>query len=239
MRSQFPAKILALALAVGVATPAMLPLSGVAYAAPAKKVKFAEGKAGIVISSMTKGAKVFVDDKEIGEVPLSGPIEVEANARHTVRVQKRGYSPYIDTLLPSNGQLLEVEADLVATGGIVRISSRDPALKLQILIDSRVAGFTPFDGDIPPGVHVVEARATGYMGETRSVDVKAGAEISFDFGLQLAPAAVVKEDKSILSRWWFWTAIGVAVVGGVAGGVAASQDTHVQPKAPDHVLPLQ
>ncbi len=214
------------------------PLASSAWAAP-KKSKFAEGKAGVAISSMTKGAKVLIDDKLVGEVPLPGPVEIDANARHTVQVQKRGYSPYIDTVLPSNGQLIEVEADLVATGGIVRVSSRNGTLKLQLLVDGRVAGFTPFDGDVPPGLHTLEARATGYLPETRSVDIKAGQEFTYDFDLKLVPEPVVKEDKSLLSRWWFWTAVGVVVVGGVAGGVLGSQDSHISAKSPDHVLPLQ
>ncbi len=238
-RHPFAGKFVSLVALLSLAASGVAgPLASSAWAAP-KKQKFAEGKAGITISSMTKGAKVLIDDKLVGEVPLPGPIEVDANARHTVQVQKRGYSPYIDTVLPSNGQLIEVEADLVATGGIVRVTSRNPALKLQLLVDGRVAGFTPFDGDVPPGAHTLEARATGYLPETRAVDIKAGQEFSFDFELKLVPEPIIKEDKSLLSRWWFWTAIGVVVVGGVAGGVVGSQDTHVQPKAPDHVLPLQ
>ena len=63
--------------------------------------------------------------------------------------------------------------------------------------------------------------------------------LAVEFGLLVVPAPVIKEDKSLLSRWWFWTAIGAVVVGGVAGGVVMSQDTHLDPKAPDHVLPLQ
>ncbi|MBI5608954.1 MAG: PEGA domain-containing protein [Deltaproteobacteria bacterium] len=238
-RHQLAGKFVSLVALFSLAAPGIAgPLASSAWAAP-KKQKYADGKAGIAISSMTKGAKVLIDDKLVGEVPLPGPIEVDANARHTVQVQKRGYSPYIDTVLPSSGQVIEVEADLVATGGIVRVTSRNAALKLQLLVDGRVAGFTPFDGDVPPGVHTLEARATGYLPETRSVDIKAGQEFTYDFDLKVVPEPIIKEDKSLLSRWWFWTAIGVVVVGGVAGGVVGSQDTHVQPKAPDHVLPLQ
>ena len=212
-------------------------VSAPAFAAD-KPSKKSSGKSLIAVSSMTKGAKVFIDDKEVGDVPLPGPVEVEPNERHTIRVQKRGYTPYIDTVLPSPGQTVEVEADLVATGGFVKINSKDKGLSLQILIDGQIVGTTPFDGDVAPGTHAVEARAAGYLAQTQTIDVKAGQTSALEFGLKLVPPPDIKEDKSILSRWWFWTAIGVAVVGGVSSSVLLSQDTHVQPKAASYVLVL-
>ncbi|MBM4345059.1 MAG: PEGA domain-containing protein [Deltaproteobacteria bacterium] len=210
-----------------------------AYAAPPKKggPKVSEGKAGVAVSSMTKGAKVFIDDKEVGEVPLPGIVEVEPT-RHTVQVKKRGYTTFIDTILPSPGQVVEVEADLVPSGGFLKVKSAKTDLKLQLLIDGNVVGTTPFDGDVAPGKHVLEARAAGYLPESRPIDVVAGQELSLAFELKLVPAPIVKEDKSLLSRWWFWTAVGAAVVGGVATTVALSQDTHVQPKPAGYVLVL-
>lgn len=236
-RNPILAAVLALLLTLSLTATAMAPAAFAADKAK-KPVKLAEGKAAIAISSITKGAKVFIDDKEVGEVPVANAIEVEANQRHTVRVQKRGFTPYIDTVLPSNGQTVEVEADLVATGGFVKIGSQDAGLKLQILIDAQIVGTTPFDGDVAPGVHAVEARATGYLPETRSIDVKAGQQTALEFALKVVPDPIVKEDKSILSRWWFWTAIGAAVVGGVATTVVLSQDTHVAPKQPGYTLVL-
>lgn len=239
LRSSAATRFISAALTVGLA---VAPLSSSAFAAGPKKpaaAKLAADKAGITVSSMTKGAKIFIDDKEVGEVPFDKTLEVEPNKRHTVRVQKRGFSPFVETVLPSGGQLIEVEADLVAVSAALRVSSQNDALKLQILVDGRVAGFTPFDGDVTPGSHAVEARATGYLAETQMVDAKAGQDLQLDFGLKLVPAPIFREDKSLLSRWWFWTAVGVVVVGGVAGGVVMAQDTHLDPKAPDHVLPLQ
>ncbi len=228
-----PLTLLATALvAVALAIPS-------AFAAPPKKTgpKVSEGKAGVTVSSMTKGAKVFIDDKEVGEVPLPGVVEVEPT-RHTVQVKKRGYTTFIDTILPSPGQIVEVEADLVASGGFVKVKSKQADLKLQLLVDGNVVGTTPFDGDVAPGKHVLEARAAGYLPESRSIEVFAGQEMALEFELKLVPAPIIKEDKSLLSRWWFWTAVGAAVVGGVATSVALSQDTHVQPKPAGYVLVL-
>lgn len=223
-------------VACGVALPAG-PWVAAAVAAPRKKL--ADGRAAIVVSSVTKGAKVYVDDLEVGEVPLSQPIEVEASKRHMVAVKKRGFATYTQTVLPSSGQTIEIEADLDASTAALKVSSGDASQPLQVLVDGRPLGFTPFDGDVPPGLHTLEVRATGCLPETRAIDVKAGQEVTFSFVLKAVPAPVFKEDKSVLSRWWFWTAVGAAVVGGVAGGVVLSQDTKVAPRLPDHVLTLQ
>jgi hypothetical protein len=68
--------------------------------------------------------------------------------------------------------------------------------------------------------------------------VLAGEELAVDITLQLVPDPVVQEDKSLLGRWWFWSAIGVVLVGGVAAGVLSGQTTVVRPDAPDHTLEI-
>ena len=92
-----------------------------ALAASGKKAGLSASQAQIVVSSLTRGAKVFVNDEEVGEVPLAKPIDVKPGQTYTVRVQKRGYAPIVDTVLAGPGQQSEVEADLVPTGGVVKI----------------------------------------------------------------------------------------------------------------------
>lgn len=191
-------------------------------------------RALIVISSLTRGAKVFLNDEEVGEVPLAKPLEVKPGQSYTIRVQKRGYAPYVDTVLAGAGQTSEVEADLVPTGGIVKITSN--VLRAQVLLNGKPIGKTPFDGDIEPGTHALQLAAAGYLPEQQPLIVKAGEELAVQIDLKPVPAAVEKEDKSLLGRWWFWTAIGVAVVGGVAGGVLANQTTHEAPPTPNNQL---
>jgi hypothetical protein len=208
-----------------------------AEAAAAPKKKLAEGKGAIAVSSMTKGAKVYVDDIEVGEVPLKQPIEVDAK-HHIVRVQKRGYFPFQEAVTPRSGETVELEVDLLA-GATLQLQSGLGDQKLQVLLDGRLAGVTPLESLLQPGQHIIEARAAGFLPQTRVFDAQAGQELAFTLTLQPVPAPIVKEDKSLLSRWWFWTAVGAAVVGGVAGGVVLSQDTKVAPRLPDHVLTLQ
>lgn len=198
-----------------------------ALAAPGKKSALSSSQAQIVVNSLTRGAKVFINDEEVGEVPLAKPIEVKPGQNYTVRVQKRGYAPFVDTVLAGAGQQSEVEADLVPTGGIVRITSN--IVRAQVLLNGKAIGRTPFDGDIEPGKHQLQVASAGYLTDTRTVEVKAGEEVAVAVDLKLVPAPVELENKSLFGRWWFWTAVGAVVVGGVAGGVAATQTTRVTP----------
>lgn len=213
---------------------------GPVYSSPAlaagKKAAtgMASDRALIVISSLTRGAKVFLNDEEVGEVPLAKPLDVKPGQTYTIRVQKRGFAPFVDTVLAGAGQTSEVEADLVPTGGIVKITSN--VMRAQVLLNGKAIGRTPFDGDVEPGSHQLQLAAAGYLPDTRPLEVKAGEELAVQIDLLLVPAAVEKEDKSLLGRWWFWTAIGVVVVGGVAGGVVANQTTHVGPPSANNQL---
>lgn len=208
-----------------------------AFAAkPAKTTTGKSDKATIVVSSSTRGAKVYLNDQEVGEVPLPGPLEVKPGQTYTVRVQKRGYAPFVDTVLAGAGQESEVEADLVPTGGIVKISCN--IQRSQVLLNGKPLGRTPFDGDIAPGSHQLIVVSTGYLQDKRQIEVKAGEVMSIEIALQPVPEPLVQDDKSLFGRWWFWGGIGAVVIGGVAAGVLANQTKKVDAPPADHVLIL-
>ena len=221
-----PDRTIASAALLSVLLSAFSPL---AYAAPPKKPagKTQTGEtpsteqATITVSSLTRGAKVYLNDEEVGEVPLKAPLKVKGGETYAVRVQKRGYAPYSDTVMAGSGQNSEVEADLVPTMGVLRINCN--VLRARVTLAGKPIGLTPFDGDVPPGKHELRIAAPGYLQETREFQIEAGQEQSLDIALAAVPAAVVQEDKSIFARWWFWTAVGAVVVGGVTAGVVASQ----------------
>ena len=184
--------------------------------------------ATISISSTTRGAKIFVNDEEVGEVPLAKPIEVKAGATYTVRIQKRGFTPYVSTVLAGTGQNSEIEADLVPSGGVVKVACNVP--RSQVLIDGKPFGRTPFDGDVAPGKHKLQVASTGYVTDTRDIEVKAGDEIALDVKLDLVPKPIEIENKAIWAKWWFWGGVGAVVVGGVTAAVLATQEDHVTPE---------
>ncbi len=215
----------------------LMTFSPLAWAAPPKKPPTkpvsgdapASDQATITVSSLTRGAKVYLNDAEVGEVPLKAPLKVKAGETYAIRVQKRGYAPYMDTVMAGGGQNSEVEADLVPTMGVLRIDCN--VLRARVTLAGKPIGMTPFDGDVAPGKHELRIGAPGYVQDTRELQIDAGQEQALTITLSPVPAPVVQDDSSVFSRWWFWTAVGAVVVGGVTAGVLASQGPRHVPAA--------
>lgn len=74
---------------------------------------------------------------------------------------------------------------------------------------SQVGGDAVF---VAPGERVVEARGDGREPVRVTVSVAAGADRSVS-------VPIPEERVPVTRRWWFWTAIGVAVAGGVTAAV--------------------
>jgi len=184
-------------------------------------------KTTIEIMSMTGGAEIFLDDKKIGVVPMEDPITVTPNVPHSLRLTKRGFTPFMDTIRLKAGQSKEIEADLVPSGGILKVTCN--IRRARVMLDGKPIGRTPFDGDIPPGKHKLEIIAAGKTPAARLIDVRAGKEIVITIKLVDIPGPITKKDKSILGKWWFWTAIGAAVVGGATAAALASREVQVNP----------
>jgi hypothetical protein len=153
------------------------------------------------------GARVLIRDKVVGTTPLA-PTRLPAGAS-TLQIELDGFFPETrDIVLPGGGALsLEVEMHRKSTSGQLGITS-DPIGAL-IRVDGRDLGTTSprLELALPAGPHEIFASHDGYD------DVK--------LSLMLGPGAVrdvsvpLEKSRSIATRWWFWSAVGVAVAGGV------------------------
>ena len=76
----------------------------------------------------------------------------------------------------------------------------------QVLIDGADVGVTPVDINRPAGKYKVIVNKGGFLPfETNA---------SADPGQNVNVTATLREDKPTLTqRWWFWTGVGVLVVG--------------------------
>ncbi len=182
-------------------------------------------KTTLEIMSMTRGAKVFINDKLVGEVPLAEPVALAPGRAHVIRLTKRGFTPFVDTVRIKRGQQKEIEADLVPSGGVVKIKCN--IRRAQVLLDGKPIGRTPFDGDVEPGRHTLQVVAPGKLQDTRVIEVKAGESLDLTVDLKDIPPPIVEKDDSIFGAWWFWTAVGVTVLGGVTVGVLSGREIEV------------
>lgn len=101
---------------------------------------------------------------------------------------------------------------------------------------------------VDPGERLFEVEAEGYRATSHRVRIAPGSEVDFRVDLvpsddsvtsgasTVHPARAITADpqtfrrQPVYARWWFWTAVGVLVAGGVAAGVVLANQT---PSTPD------
>jgi hypothetical protein len=213
----------------------------------------------VVVLSTTLGAEILVDGQVVGTVPFEEPIALTAGS-HEVEVRRRGFSTFAMDVEVAAGKTQELEIDLIAIEGIVRITTPE-IVDATILVDSRIIGSTPFDGLIPAGDHMIRVEKDGFLPAERPLSVRAGDEYDVAIEMKTAPRPVTTttprpgtlgsvdttrppaledEDPEFYETWWFWTLTG-AVVAGAAVGVAlavAPQDEKLVPASFDAAATL-
>ena len=135
--------------------------------------------------------------------------------------------------LPNSADRVDVDGRIAALeqsiGRLEITSSVDGAV---VTLNGEKLGTTPLLPaivDVNPGTHRVEIAAEGFQTFRQSVEVARGQRLELRGELKSlvkeVRVEVVKEQKPVYKKWWFWTAlVGVLVVaGGVTGGVLASQ----------------
>ncbi|HKP58464.1 MAG TPA: PEGA domain-containing protein [Polyangiales bacterium] len=117
----------------------------------------------------------------------------------------------------------------------------------QITLDGEPALATEFV--LEPGAHQLRVTSEGYEAESRALELSAGEDRTLDIALlalipptpppppistATKPADARRNEQrsspqhdpnppqssTVLERWWFWTAVGVLIAGGVATAVA-------------------
>jgi hypothetical protein len=164
----------------------------------------------LVVTTNAPGARLLVRDK------LIGPIEKERKLRTrfgtaTVEVLAEGYITFKKDIELKANEVVKVDANLILkkTDALVIVRSRPAA---DIALDGKAMGRSPLEFKVGAGAHELVATAEGHQKETVPMTLALGDKREVDIELHKPP--------SILSRWWFWTVIGVAVAGGAAAVIA-------------------
>jgi len=129
-------------------------------------------------------------------------------------VQAPGYTTYQSALSLGGGKLQRVQVELVRVGAAeLTVRSRQ---NIEVLLDGEVRGRAPLRLWLAPGNYEVLARSAGYESSRRRLLLTPGERRALDMSLEPTP--------SLLSRWWFWTGVGVVVVGTVATTIAVTTE---------------
>ncbi len=126
------------------------------------------------------GADVTVDGKPFGVSPVPALVRVPVGP-HDVSVTKAGSLPYAGRaeVAPDGKAVVDVALAVAPTQGhlIVRANADQP---LRVLVDGVDVGATPWEGDLPPGIHEVTGRSSTAAAAASPVAVVVGASVAID-----------------------------------------------------------
>jgi hypothetical protein len=170
--------------------------------------------ATLTVSTTADGAQVILDDRIVGTTPLAKPIKTTAR-RVVLRLTSTKYAPFKRELDLKGGGAATVDVELLPkeTSGVIAIASNVVA---RASLDGKVVGDTPAEIATPAGTHLVRLERDGFEPRESSVVVAAGSQKTVNVTLEKAPP--------ITAKWWFWTGIGVVVLGGVAAVVVLTSE---------------
>jgi hypothetical protein len=217
-----------------------------------------KGELLVKLLTPMKGAKLFIDDKEVGLLPQ--PAQSLNNGEHTVAVHRAGFAPYSKKVKVDGNKTSEVSVTLEATAAVLAVST--DVIGAQVFVNGRFAGTAPLEElEVPPGKVELSVKKDGYHDGTQMVTVKAGHDYPIDVKLGAPIAAAVAANDAptpppdlsphdlpssdipgpvgvtahsggggFYTQWWFWT--GVAVVVAVIVGVSVYAGTRPAPQVP-------
>lgn len=152
------------------------------------------------------GAEILLRERVVGTAPLAAPLRVNAGSA-TLVVSAEGYLPYREELVLEGKARRRVSVTLVPRANVGTLTVRTQIAGARVHLDGRPIGSSATDLSVSAGRHSLFAEADGYEPVAAAVDVARGGRR--DVLLELKPR------PSIVTRWWFWTGIGVVVSAGV------------------------
>ena len=170
--------------------------------------------ATLVVRTNAPNARLLLRQKDEGAVGSERRVPMRAG-QASVDVVADGYETFHRDLDLSAGSTIVVEANLTLKkkDALVVVRTTPSA---DLLFDGKALGRAPLQVHATPGSHELVATAEGYREERVPMTLALGDRRDIELELQKTPG--------ILSKWWFWTGIGVLVAGGVATGLALTRE---------------
>ena len=158
----------------------------------------------LIVSSNVQGADIRLGDRIVGKTRQGQQIlRVIAGPKH-LSVSADGYFPFDKDVFLPPAQIETLDATLASRteNGVLRVMSVTGAV---VAVDGKQLGVVPAETPIAPGMHKVSLTRDGYQPAETTVVVTAGQRRDVDVPMSTK--------DTITKQWWFWTAVGVLVVG--------------------------
>jgi hypothetical protein len=173
--------------------------------------------AQVTVRTAGADAAIYLDDRAVGaaskDVQLVLLVNTEAGKQHKLRAERDGFGTVEKKLQPLQpGELIAVEIEpvLVATTGIVKVTSKPDAAEI-VLVGRGPVGRAPQTLELPAGDHYLQARLPRYALASERVPVIAGREHE-----------VVFELKRTAPSWWEKHKLVVVIASGAALATGAA-----------------
>lgn len=165
----------------------------------------------LIVTSPVAGARVLVNYRQVGVTPIRGPLKLAAG-HLSIEVFADDYFPMRREIDLPGAVSRDVDFPLVSRGtsGLLVVRSHVDAARVSV--DGRALGLAPTEAGLVAGTHRITAERDGFTPAETQVVLGVGERKE----TWLDPAA----RPALYTRWWFWTAIGVVVTGGVLTAVA-------------------
>lgn len=204
-------------------TPESTDAAAARIAVARSKVLIAAGDYGAALAELTRAYELLHDDPRRADVLNNIAVCYERLFRYDLALIY--YDRYLqESTTASAEDRAEVEAAMAALRdllGTVHLSGQSGA---EIWIDDHKLGVIPLEVSVPAGLHVLEARKTGYETSRRELRVSARAVHAIDVQLERV------DTYRGLPSTYFWIGTGLtaaALVTGTVFGVAALSE-HAQ-----------
>jgi hypothetical protein len=211
-----------------------------------------KGELAVKLAGGVKGARLFVDNKDVGALPLAAPLSLAAG-EHILIVRRLGFSDYTRRVTLQQGKPSEVSVTLEAVAGVVGVTSDVPGS--TVTINGQPKGAAPLSNVLlKPGAYELVVSKEGFEPETKTLLVKAGKDYTVAASLRPAEkapavASTDRPERPVLTptdstvkpmgpltqrepevstrqpwfkRWYVWAGVGVVAAAAV-GTVVATQ----------------
>jgi hypothetical protein len=130
----------------------------------------------LTVGIQEPGAKVTIDGKDFGQTPVAKPLRLNVGT-HQVSVTKDGFDPIAQPIdirghdsVPLDGPLVKTVLTGHLSVDVKQTNPPDPTVK--IFVDTNDGGAPPYQADLEPGMHTVEAKGDKVASPAKQIQIE-------------------------------------------------------------------